>query len=428
MDEQIAKLERLCELDPANIAYHQQLARVSKRSGETRYSKLVRDFIEELKRPSWTIPTSAHWITEKLGQSAKDLAPVFALLLDHKSTSIRRRAAWVLPEICCEAMVPGLAMLLKDPDQEMRKTAVTVLQRLGPRAKAATPQLIDAMGDNSHDVRRIASQSLATFGEQNSPEIVKGLRNRDPVVRAHTAEFIGRNKIQAGKKPLFKALDDSQSSVRRASALALGAFGEEASDAVPIIIELLEDEQLPWVVIEALGQIATPQAIEFLENCFQNAWHFDRSSVIRGICHLGAKGQEFLEPLLDRIFREGPYAWVNNDHYELFEFEQEGEYGLTTQFSALMNHVDFQSIVGLCQCHVEMASQLILERSNSNTSYELRLCVLLLLELNQSHSEIRQRLSARSNVSNPDLQDTIQVLIAYIDNVLMAHDWPQSRD
>ncbi|MDF1663096.1 MAG: HEAT repeat domain-containing protein [Planctomycetota bacterium] len=399
MDEQIAKLERLCELDPANIAYHQQLARVSKRSGETRYSKLVRDFIDELEGPRWTIPTATQWITEKLGQSAKDMVPVFALLLDHKSDSIRRRAAWVLPEICSEAMVPELAQLLGDGDQEMRKTAATILERLGPMAQWSIPQLVSAMKDNSHDVRRIALRTLVAFKNVNDPAIVSGLRSRDPVVRAFSAEFIGRNKVQIGLTPLMRALDDAQSRVRRSAALALGTFGEDASGAVPIIIELLEDEQLPWTAIEALGQIANPQALEFLENCFQNAWHFDRSSVIRAICHTESKGPDLVDPLLQRIFREGPYAWVENQGNAYYDYNDNGDEISDSDSWTFTENEDLSRVANFLSFHRDAASAFLWAQFDSNISYELRLAVHLLLELKTTAVEIELRLSARENPS-----------------------------
>lgn len=404
MDDQIARLERLCELDPSNINNHLQLIRVSKRSGEARYSRVVRDFISQLESASWTIPASVCWLKESLGDQAQDLAPVFAVLFDHDSPSIRRRAAWVLPELCSEAMVPGLAQLLESPDQDTRKTAVTVLSRLGPLAEAASAQLIAAMDDSSHDVRRIATACLLAIESVATPSMLSGLRSRDPLVRAMTCEHIGRNRNLVGLKPLLKALDDAQSRVRSAAALALGSFGLEAADAAPIIIDLLEDEQLPWRAMEALGRIGSPEAIEYLENSLAGAaWHLNQATVVRSICHTGSVGAVLVDPLLERILDSGPYFWYSPERYDIYDYEDE-EIPDRWHFSQAGS---FLEVTQFFRHHSELAQSLLLEELHRQNSYELRLAVQFLLNLEGPIEVIRERLRIHDN-PRAELRETLE--------------------
>ena len=413
MDEQIARLERLCESDPGNLSYHQRLARVSRRSGDTRYCKVVRDFVIELARPSWSIPFCAQWLTKRLGTEAKDMAPVFALLLDHESVVIRRRAAWVLPEICTEALVPGLAQLLENSDQELRKTAATILERIGPMAELAIPQLIIAMSDNSHDVRRITMRAILHFATIQSPAIVVGLRSRDPLVRALTAETIGRNQIREGLEPLIKRLDDAQSRVRTAAAIALGAFGEDAAKAIPIIIELLDDEQLSWTALESLGQMGSSEAVQYLENCLHNnVWHLDRRSVLHGIFGLAARGELLVEALLNRVFSEGPYSWVADDNHDVFNYDDDGEETTEDEGSwSFTNHEDIGRLAEFLQFHRDLARETLQPYLDSNIGYEIRLSYYLLVELGCPLIELDRRLSARESEANPQVAEIIQTII-----------------
>src|SRR5688572_23814016 len=52
-----------------------------------------------------------------------------------------------------EEAVPPVAALLEDPDPRIRGVAASTLWSFGPPAKAALPQIVRALGDESAEVR-----------------------------------------------------------------------------------------------------------------------------------------------------------------------------------------------------------------------------------------------------------------------------------
>ena len=53
---------------------------------------------------------------------------------------------------------------LRAPDEESRQTAAAALAEMGPAARAAVPDLIDALNDDDPEVRWLAMQVLGKIG------------------------------------------------------------------------------------------------------------------------------------------------------------------------------------------------------------------------------------------------------------------------
>lgn len=106
--------------------------------------------------------------------------------------------------------VKQLVLQLKDPDVDLCVVAIQALGLLGPAAIDAVPALFEALKDTDASLRYWAALAL---GEIDAVAI--------PV--------------------LIKALSDTDFCVRWGAASALGQFGPVAKDAVPALVERLND-------------------------------------------------------------------------------------------------------------------------------------------------------------------------------------------
>lgn len=97
-----------------------------------------------------------------------------------------RRAA----EVIGEPLVPGLVELLKHEKPRVREQACMCLRKIGKRAKAAVPALLDALASSEHNVREQAAKAASgdwhRRGDQHGP--TQGRTHRRQLERARPRE------------------------------------------------------------------------------------------------------------------------------------------------------------------------------------------------------------------------------------------------
>ncbi len=135
--------------------------------------------------------------------------------LKDKDAEVRRRSALALALMGkdAEPAVPDLAgVLLKDEKGSVRLAAGTAIWRLGPIAKNAAPEIIQAYKDVNQDeeVRLMAAYALGKIGIANK-EVVP---------------------------TLVETLRTGEASQKRLAALVLGQIGPDAKEAVPELIKV----------------------------------------------------------------------------------------------------------------------------------------------------------------------------------------------
>lgn len=143
-----------------------------------------------------------------IGPAARDAIPTLAATMKDPDPSVRRVATQALGRIGGDAVVPALALALKDP--QVADTAVSALAGLGPVARDAAPALIDYVKTGDDRVRPAALMALAKIG---------------PVV----VEVV---------PTLTLALNDTDAGVREAAVKALGLIGPPARSALPALREI----------------------------------------------------------------------------------------------------------------------------------------------------------------------------------------------
>jgi HEAT repeat protein len=215
-------------------------------------------------------------ILKKLGDKAKPIGPALVKHLDDMDDRVAMAVANALthvdPELGTKA-IPHVIRILKQKDAKVHShhTAAEILQ---PVAKAAIPQLIDALDDKDAVVRgQIANTVCQLTGVHES--LITALKHEKMYIRAGAAKALAIN--HSGGLPVADALEvalkDSERVVRFAAADALVWVDIKRAQAiVPALVETIregdEAEQTHAVgLLKHIGppaKSATPDLLKLL--------------------------------------------------------------------------------------------------------------------------------------------------------------------
>ncbi len=141
-------------------------------------------------------------------------------------------------------IVPPLLKAVNDPDPRVRTQAICTLGTL--QETACITLLIQKLKtDSNADVRRAAAVVLGDFGSASKgaiPALVQAVNDPDPRVRTQAICTLGILQETACTTLLIQKLKtDNDADVRRAAAVVLGGFGSASKDAIPALIQALDD-------------------------------------------------------------------------------------------------------------------------------------------------------------------------------------------
>lgn len=151
--------------------------------------------------------------------------------------------------------VPALIIALRDDDREIQRSAAGVLAEIGPKAKAAVPELIKLlrlkdqlpplpgtksfgeMQGRSDRLALVAAKALGEIGPDAVgaiPDLIAALKDTDPLVRKNVAEALGRIGTTDDRviPALIATTRDSQWDVKYTAAVALAMIGMPAFPAL----------------------------------------------------------------------------------------------------------------------------------------------------------------------------------------------------
>jgi HEAT repeat protein len=172
---------------------------------------------------------------------------------------VRAQAAQALGAIGAdvEMLVPLLRrMLVEETALELRRGAALGLGNLGPLAKQATPDLVEALADDRWKPATFqclncgyipdhwATTALVNIGPEAIPALAQAMSHANPDVRYHAAEALwlfGEQAAEAAPQ-LIAALTTPDARVRRRVSMALGSCRSSPETAVPALVTLLDDE------------------------------------------------------------------------------------------------------------------------------------------------------------------------------------------
>ena len=164
------------------------------------------------------------------GEDAAGEVSSVALLLTDPDPQVRMAAAWALSQMGAKgAAAPALGQTLADSNPRLRSLAAVALEAMGPAAAPALPALVRALNDPVDYVRVPAADALGAMG---------------PAARAAVSPLAERLRVK-----------DEQVMVLRSVAAALGNIGPDAKEALPALRETLQQLRVSYTVEAAILKI-----------------------------------------------------------------------------------------------------------------------------------------------------------------------------
>ncbi|HVR34535.1 MAG TPA: HEAT repeat domain-containing protein [Methylomirabilota bacterium] len=130
-------------------------------------------------------------------------------------------------------------------DAQLRYRAALILYYLGEDARRAAPALVKALDDSDTEVRRVAANALGNFKDRPGATEALRLALADPHDSVRGAALQSLSHVEHGSVVALEAgrlLADPKPGVRIDAAQLLKNLGPEAKPAIPALIEALQDE------------------------------------------------------------------------------------------------------------------------------------------------------------------------------------------
>ncbi len=232
------------------------------RDDATTFPKAVALLLTALKDQDKDVRMAAVEALEDLEPDASLVLPAFMEAFKDKDPVILSNIADALVQIGEPAVEP-LRAAVKSPDT--RRLAVNVLGRIGPSAKLAIPELVEAMrGETNKDARReifIAMLNIGSAPPSLVPDFMKDLQSDDIQLRAGATYALGLIGPAAKEAlpEIRKNLTSRDPKLRLVTVWALVHISPEDQALVlavkPVLVAGLRHEE-PMVRYEAVQTIA----------------------------------------------------------------------------------------------------------------------------------------------------------------------------
>ncbi|HEY7331176.1 MAG TPA: HEAT repeat domain-containing protein [Gemmataceae bacterium] len=174
-----------------------------------------------------------------IGSPTHEVVSALTAALNDKETIIAIKVCRVLSLLGSSEATPDLLTVLQSDRHEVAVEAGRALWRLGPKAAPIVPMLLSA-AQGPIDKAAPARDLLASFGPDVVPDLVKQLRANEAARREAAADVLGRigPPARAAVPDLLAALKDQSSSVALMAAMALAQIDSTRGGAA---VKLLTD-------------------------------------------------------------------------------------------------------------------------------------------------------------------------------------------
>jgi HEAT repeat protein len=246
----------------------------------------------------------------KLQGKAAHAAPMLVKLLEDPQYDVHAAAEAALLSIGESAIGP-VASGLRTDDENARRTALTMLSKLGP---LSAPYLIDALKhDPSGYVRVTAAESLGDVkgAPLVVPALIESLNDLEDGIRAASADSLGA--LGDAAKPavgmlIVASLQDKEPLVKSKAGQALTKIGPWTAASVPGLARGMrqQDPQIRIAIIKALGDgtLSLKEAAPVLISALRDSDPAVRMQAIESVTKLG-KGSAEVVPLLRASLSDG---------------------------------------------------------------------------------------------------------------------------
>ncbi len=214
-------------------------------------------------------------------------------------------------------MIPTLLeMLENDPDRDVRAACASSLGKFtylgeieeicSERYKEIVTCLLKTVkGTGSKKVRRHALEALGYVTHKNVPALIEEAYQRDDIDWQVSALFaMGRSYDRRWKAKVLRMLDHQHPKIRREAARAAGEI--HIKEAIPDLIELLDEEETRSAAIWALSQVGGEDEERLLQQILDETDD--------------AEEARFLQDALDNLAFN-----MDIDHFDLLDFSDQDD-------------------------------------------------------------------------------------------------------
>lgn len=269
----------------------------------------VPELIKMLKEEDAVCRSMAQDALAKIGApDSKEISLLITSLKD-KMRDVRAYAAQALGLMghAAHSAGPELVAALKDSDATVRRNAALALGKVGFDDKTKAFEALKPLLEDSDQAVRVASAEALTtvtvLGASDLPLLQEFLKHRDVEVKIVAASTLGRMGQTA--KPALKDLtqavkENVDQNFRRAAIRTLARFGPDAMEAVPVLLEVMKDDNLRPDIILAFIRMgpAAKDAVKDLRIALSDENPETRSNSIAALGKIGPFAQEAVADLV----------------------------------------------------------------------------------------------------------------------------------
>jgi HEAT repeat protein len=196
-----------------------------------------------------------------------DVASVARAQANSRFITRRVRGACTLDVLAQRNDADVFTRLLTDRNRQIRIVAARAVGRLG--SVEAVPLLMDGLTRRSLPANTV-SMAIVRVGTDAATVLLPSLRSSDPLTRSIAAELLGYLGATHASRHLMEALDDTDTSVAKAAATALGRLQlAESEMALRYRLATEYTSETPDIalciaLVTALGRVGDRRAIPIL--------------------------------------------------------------------------------------------------------------------------------------------------------------------
>ncbi|MBI4852938.1 MAG: HEAT repeat domain-containing protein [Acidobacteria bacterium] len=280
------------------------------------------DLIKKLEDKNNPFRCGAIFALIILGKEAKVAMPYLVEAVNDKDVSVRANAIFGLGEIGAESeiIIPIVIKALKDTESDVRYYAASLLYSdklsLTPhQRKAIIPLLINALKEewklqelNQHNHHYLYAEALSKIGPEVIPYLINSLKDEDKSFRTCVIGILNRydQKAEDAIPILMEMLADENKEVQYRAAFAIAGISDtKAKMVLPIIVEALRDKKFFIGASYAVRKLvptakeAIPILIDKLKEENTNKCSQETDFAIETLGIMGAQAKTAVPVLLD---------------------------------------------------------------------------------------------------------------------------------
>jgi HEAT repeat protein len=178
-----------------------------------------------------------------IGPGAAPAVAVLSTALADQNPAVRAYAAYALGRIgeASKPAVPQLVAAMKDSDALVRREALRAIGQIKPGPAVVVPLFIEVIKNSPPSEIMPALHSMAEFGEKVVPGLIEALQHEGAQYWACIVLAEIGPPAKDAVPALIEVLDNPKAEVRREAAMALGRIGAASASAVPKLTSMLND-------------------------------------------------------------------------------------------------------------------------------------------------------------------------------------------